>query len=224
MGLAVPTAVMVATGRGAEAGLLIKGGEALQRAGASHDHRARQDRHGHGGTSDRHRRDGAARAGRARGCCCSPRRSSGIPSIRLPRPSCASRRPADCCSRPRRGFESRTGRGASAMVSGSMVDVGSARAARGAGHRRESRPRRSRTTGVARADGGVRRRCRACRRADRRIGSGPCHVGRRRGAVEGARPGRRPVDGRQPDDGGRRRPRSGHNNRHRRGAARGQGA
>ncbi|HEX3525484.1 MAG TPA: heavy metal translocating P-type ATPase [Thermoanaerobaculia bacterium] len=33
MGLAVPTAVMVATGRGAQLGLLIKGGEALQRAG-----------------------------------------------------------------------------------------------------------------------------------------------------------------------------------------------
>jgi Cu+-exporting ATPase len=33
MGLAIPTAVMVATGRGAEMGLLIKGGEVLQRAG-----------------------------------------------------------------------------------------------------------------------------------------------------------------------------------------------
>ncbi|HEV8196681.1 MAG TPA: heavy metal translocating P-type ATPase [Gemmatimonadales bacterium] len=33
MGLAVPTAIMVATGRAAELGLLIKGGEALERAG-----------------------------------------------------------------------------------------------------------------------------------------------------------------------------------------------
>ena len=34
MGLAVPTAVMVSTGKGAELGVLIKGGEALQRSGS----------------------------------------------------------------------------------------------------------------------------------------------------------------------------------------------
>ena len=77
MGLAVPTAVMVATGKGAELGVLIKGGEALQRAGERAHGRARQDRHGHRGTPDGHRR--RARAGvesrAATTCFASSRRS-----------------------------------------------------------------------------------------------------------------------------------------------------
>ena len=67
MGLAVPTAVMVATGAGAELGVLIKGGEALQRAGDVDDGRARQDRHGHRRPPDGDRRRRGARMGRRPG-------------------------------------------------------------------------------------------------------------------------------------------------------------
>ena len=49
MGLAVPAALTVAVGRGAQLGVLFKGGEALERAGPSGRHCAGQDRNAHRG-------------------------------------------------------------------------------------------------------------------------------------------------------------------------------
>ena len=49
MGLAVPAALTVAVGRGAQLGVLFKGGEALERLCASGCDRARQDRNAHRG-------------------------------------------------------------------------------------------------------------------------------------------------------------------------------
>ena len=98
MGLATPTAIMVGTGRAAQAGILIRGGDALERAGHVERRGLRQDRHadrrttsGHGHRAgrwrDRGRAPGPGRVGRARlgaSACRRYRRPGARGRARLP--------------------------------------------------------------------------------------------------------------------------------------------
>ena len=132
MGLAVPTAVMVATGRGAQAGLLIKGGEALQRAGERHDDRARQDRDGDRRPTGGHRRRADRRLGTRTRSLASRRRSSSSsehPLAGADRAFAAGDR--RCAPAAATAFRSVPGHGRrGASSTGCRVVVGNARHAR----------------------------------------------------------------------------------------------
>ena len=105
LGLATPLGIMVGTGRGAQLGVIIKGGEVLEDTAPSIDRDRRQDRHGHRGAN-------------AAGRVIAPAPTQSVillalaaslearPSIRSPRRSPRRRRPSEVTE-----FENRPGYG-----------------------------------------------------------------------------------------------------------------
>ena len=124
MGLAVPTAVMVATGKGAELGVLIKGGEALERAGKIDTVVLDKT----GTVTEGRPVVGSGGWGMADGellsLAASVERLSEHP---LAEAIVAHAQQRGTALRPVTGFASSTGRGAEGMVDGQLVLVGSAR-------------------------------------------------------------------------------------------------
>jgi Cu+-exporting ATPase len=127
MGLAVPTAVMVATGKGAELGVLIKGGEALERAHAIDTvvlDKTGTITEGKPAVTDIVVADGASWAGdELLGLVAAVERGSEHPLAA----AIVAHADARGFGTPEvDGFESVTGRGASGSVAGRAVLVGSA--------------------------------------------------------------------------------------------------
>ena len=153
MGLATPTAIMVGTGRGAEAGILVRGGEALEAAGRIDT--VVMDKTGTltlGRPAVTRVVAGARRRARPR-CSTSRRRSRRAPSIRWARRSCAGRARTSWGSRAVEGFEAVVGRGVAGPVDGRPVAGRQPAAARRAGRRR-SAPLAGEAEAIA-ADGGT---------------------------------------------------------------------
>jgi Cu+-exporting ATPase len=127
MGLAVPTAVMVATGKGAELGILVKGGDALQRTGEVTTvvfDKTGTLTEGRPVVAHAHWRDGVDGAD-ALGLVASVERASEHPLASAVVAHAAARQ-ADA-SRPATAFRAHAGRGAQAIVGGREVIAGSAR-------------------------------------------------------------------------------------------------
>ena len=127
MGLAVPTAVMVATGKGAQFGILIKGGEALQRAGSLDTivlDKTGTVTEGRPAVTDIIVRDGSGRESELLALAAAVERLSEHP---LAHAVVTSARESVRALGSAESFESYPGRGVTGVVNGTAVAVGNTR-------------------------------------------------------------------------------------------------
>ena len=124
LGLATPMSIMVATGRGATAGVLFRNAEAIEVLRSGGHAGRRQDRHADAGQAGAGDRDSARRRGAKPTCCAWPQsleRGSEHPLAAAIVEGAAARGLALAAPE---AFESRTGRGVVGRVDGRPVALG----------------------------------------------------------------------------------------------------